>query len=63
MKFRLLLLLLTFSASPLFAHKNEGFVAYTFTENNGQWHKIVTFKAEVEGATVFFEKNAFHYQF
>ncbi len=63
MKFRLLLLLLTFSASPLFAHKSEGFVAYTFTENNGQWHKIVTFKAEVEGATVFFEKNAFHYQF
>ena len=63
MEFRLLLLFLTFATFPLFAHKNESQKAYLFTENQGQWYKNVSYKAEVEGATVFFEKNAFHYQF
>lgn len=63
MKFNFLLLILL--GSYLFSAAHEGTTgnSYPFTENKGQWHENVKFKTEVDGATIFFEKIAFHYQF
>ena len=37
--------------------------SFTFIENIGQWDKAVKYKAEIDGATIYFENNAFHFQF
>ena len=37
--------------------------SFPFVENKGQWPQQVNFRAEIDGATVYFQKNAFHYQF
>lgn len=57
----LVLCILTFS---LLAHDAKfDNNSYTFIENLGQWEKAVKYKAEIDGATIYFESNAFHFQF
>ena len=49
----------------LFAHKSEtNHRRHTFIMNKGQWPDHVVYKAEIRSeATIYFEKNAIHYQF
>lgn len=46
-----------------FAHEHDKGTYFPFTENKGQWNDNVRFKTEVNGSAIFFEKDAFHYQF
>ena len=51
------------SSLMLFSHGDRAHnSSHHFTENLGQWNKVVMFKSEMNGATIYFEKNAFHYQ-
>ena len=63
MNFSFLFIIFIAFGSSLFAHGNSSTTSYPFTENKGQWHENVLFKSRVDGATIYFEKNAFHYQF
>jgi len=63
MKINLVILLFFASIMSSNAHETKGNNSFPFTENKGQWHENVRYIAEVEGATIFFERNAFHYQF
>ena len=48
------------------AHEGDSFAKshqYIFTENKGQWDAKVNYKAEIDGAEIYFQSNAFHYQF
>ncbi|MBL4707627.1 MAG: hypothetical protein JKY48_04210 [Flavobacteriales bacterium] len=63
MKNVLLFVLLFSSAFIAIGHEEELDKTPTFIENTGQWNSTVLFKAELEGATLYFEPNAFHYQF
>lgn len=63
MKLRLLIVCLFTLFQWLSAHETDSKTTYPFTENKGQWNENVKFKTEIEGATIFFENNAFHYQF
>ncbi len=36
---------------------------YHYEENKGQWDRKVKFSAEIEGGKIYYESNAFHYQF
>ncbi|MEQ8909558.1 MAG: gliding motility-associated C-terminal domain-containing protein [Vicingaceae bacterium] len=42
------------------AYKNN---SYPFVYNKGQWPKAVNFRAEIDGAYLYLENNALHYQF
>ena len=63
MKRYLFLLFFSFILWGVNAHEPAESNSFLFTKNKGQWHENVRYLAEVEGATIFFEKNAFHYQF
>ena len=60
-------LVFTFFVGLLFlnAHESEGDNSrHTFILNKGQWPKQVVFKADIPSAgSIYFEKNAIHYQF
>lgn len=45
------------------AHEKEGERSFIFIENKGQWPDQVQYKAEIENTVIYFESNAFHYQF
>ena len=48
------------------AHEGDSFTKnhqYIFTENKGQWNANINYKAEIDGASIYFQGNAFHYQF
>ena len=63
MRINLLFFLFFTTCLSLNAHEVGANKSFPFTENKGQWHENVLFRTEMEGATIFFEKNAFHYQF
>lgn len=48
--------------SQLTAHEGKS-KSYAFIENKGQWNEQIKFRAELQGTAVFFQNNAFHYQF
>lgn len=59
MKKNLLLFTFIISCNLLFAHENP----FRFIENKGQWQRQVRAKAELGGASVFLEQNAFTFVF
>ncbi|MFT6166670.1 MAG: gliding motility-associated-like protein [Vicingaceae bacterium] len=63
MRINLIFFLFFITTLGLHAHEAGANKSFSFTENKGQWHENVLFRTEMEGATIFFEKNAFHYQF
>ncbi|MDB4061610.1 gliding motility-associated C-terminal domain-containing protein [Vicingaceae bacterium] len=63
MKINLILFLFFASYFSTNAHEPAANNSFPFTENIGQWHENVLYRIDLESATIFFEKNSFHYQF